>query len=445
MASGQGNSDQWNGQSWVQVDSTPQDEPYATFACVGANFCLSIGLNVQFSNWDGSTWGLGSTTIQVPTNTSAVGLESVSCPTISLCVAIGQDTSATTDLVAPLVDLYGSPPAASCSSLLVVGVRGSGEPGPGGNKATKSNPWYGGFGKTIQDVVNRIAAAVPSAGIQSLSYPAIPVNFNPRDFSKYSLAYLLSVNAGDNGLTSTISDVLSNCHNTRFLLAGYSQGAQVVAESYPLMSQADQSAVVGVVLIGDPYFNGSQANVDVGDYDSTLNGVLTSFPGGSPRIMSGNLALKTASFCHSGDYVCNFSPANAAKCVHACPHSRYSKNRLPDGSTYTTTASQFLLERYLNLPLNPLTITTKDLATVQVKQTAVYRVQLGALGGVAPYKWELQSGSLPVGLLVTHQGVLKGRPLVLDLPGVYTFSVTAFDTAGHRATALLHLTLLPRA
>lgn len=71
---------------------------------------------------------------------------------------------------------------------------------------------------------------------------------------------------------------------------------------------------------------------------------------------------------------------------------------------------------------------------------AAYRAVLAVGGGVAPYRWALESGRLPTGLALGVDGVLAGIPQEV---GQFAFGVRATDTAGTTATASLGLTVNP--
>ena len=72
----------------------------------------------------------------------------------------------------------------------------------------------------------------------------------------------------------------------------------------------------------------------------------------------------------------------------------------------------------------PLTITTSSLPGGYVSRG--YHVQLEAQNGTTPYKWSLDSGSLPKGLTLSEDGILGGVPLEA---GQFRFVVTAADGA----------------
>jgi hypothetical protein len=59
---------------------------------------------------------------------------------------------------------------------------------------------------------------------------------------------------------------------------------------------------------------------------------------------------------------------------------------------------------------------------------ARYEVQLVALGGGAPYHWNLEGGTLPPGIKLIEHGVLTGAA---DHAGEFQFSLSVRDSLGH--------------
>jgi hypothetical protein len=94
-----------------------------------------------------------------------------------------------------------------------------------------------------------------------------------------------------------------------------------------------------------------------------------------------------------------------------------------------------------NLPLTvnaaaaPITITPLTLPAAIVG--TAYTQALTAAGGVAPYKFAVTSGSLPVGFLLSTTGTITGTATAAETG---TFTVTATDSTGATGTAQLTLT-----
>jgi len=71
-----------------------------------------------------------------------------------------------------------------------------------------------------------------------------------------------------------------------------------------------------------------------------------------------------------------------------------------------------------------LKITTTSLPTGYLGKS--YSATLAATGGIAPYSWELDGGTLPAGLTLSPAGTLRGTPSVT---GGYGFTVRIYDSA----------------
>ena len=211
----------------------------------------------------------------------------------------------------------GPKPGAQATGCPVVfiGARGSGE---------DPQPIYsqGDFGmgelnlvvfSALRQSVNDLAPAP-----QGVQYPAIalaqgwdiPVfvgnaggaffNVDAGQFGRYRQ----SVQAGISWLTAYLEAPPSQpgCGQSRFVLSGYSQGAQVVADTVTALPSNYQSRIAAVVLFGDPQFNGHSA-ADRSTYIRGRDGVLSGISGARPEYPSW-LAGKVLSFCHADDPVC---------------------------------------------------------------------------------------------------------------------------------------------
>jgi len=76
-------------------------------------------------------------------------------------------------------------------------------------------------------------------------------------------------------------------------------------------------------------------------------------------------------------------------------------------------------------PVAQLVVTTASLPAAQLG--VFYSFELTAAGGVKPYTWSLQSGTLPHCLTLGADGVLSGTPCVA---GSYSFIVQVTDSGG---------------
>lgn len=91
----------------------------------------------------------------------------------------------------------------------------------------------------------------------------------------------------------------SGCRSTKFILAGYSQGAQVMGDA--LRKEEVRKSVAAVALFGDPYFNADSPS-GRGGFDPSLYGIF-----GPRSEWPSSLSGRIFSYCHWHDYVCNMS------------------------------------------------------------------------------------------------------------------------------------------
>lgn len=141
--------------------------------------------------------------------------------------------------------------AASCDNIKIIFARGSGQ--------LLGDQEYQHFKTELDSALaprNDIAYDFYELGTSSQNnhqYPATGLDF----FNTISAAisagtaaqYGNSVNEGVAELTSYISAISSSCPNTKFVLAGYSQGAQVITASTP---KINPSRIIYAATFGDP-------------------------------------------------------------------------------------------------------------------------------------------------------------------------------------------------
>ena len=85
-------------------------------------------------------------------------------------------------------------------------------------------------------------------------------------------------------------------------------------------------------------------------------------------------------------------------------------------------------------PVTELVINTASLAGATVGHA--YSAALSGSGGTQPYRWTVQAGSLPAGLVLAESGVISGTPLAA---GTANFTVKLADSGGASVTKALSL------
>ncbi|MBD9700383.1 cutinase family protein [Flavimobilis sp. GY10621] len=189
----------------------------------------------------------------------------------------------------------------SCKAqVAVIGARGSGE-----GQSAGTIP---GFGTRVSPVAQSIRSKMANGTkIRYLSaiYPAVEAS-NAVTAPK---VYQNSVNYGVSSVKSMVTKLVDNCPKTRIVLAGYSQGAQVMHGVARQLTGKYQKAISSIILIANPVNNMSDP-------------LMLSFTGGEklakPQTWRGVLArganlpsaygIRVLSVCAPKDVVCNAKP-----------------------------------------------------------------------------------------------------------------------------------------
>ncbi|HEX5989100.1 MAG TPA: cutinase family protein [Solirubrobacterales bacterium] len=194
--------------------------------------------------------------------------------------------------------MRGEPAGAkgSCAAVKVLAVRGSGDPDQAGP------------GRTLRPFVNQLKALADPGAVEmeGLRYDAVPID------SWRVVRYRHSVDQGVSRLVRLAKDRAKECGGTSLVLAGYSQGAQVVHEALPRLT-GTASHIGAVVLFGDPHFD-PHSRAALGTFSEKRHGILGlpehDFPAAFPHV---------ASFCRGGDWVCEGLPNTSYAHNHYAP------------------------------------------------------------------------------------------------------------------------------
>ncbi len=199
-----------------------------------------------------------------------------------------------------LLAVFGSTSSASaaCPPYEVIGARGSGQNDSKMLKQTEE------MGPEVHDfyVSLRVLLGSGVVGGYGVQYPAINVKSRSgvAAFLHLPGGYTDSVRAGVADVLARIEARRARCKDkTRFVLAGYSQGAQVMGD---VLGHADvRGSVAAVALFGDPYFNADSWSAR-GSFDSSYYGVF-----GPRDEWPSSLYGRVFSYCHYHDIICNMS------------------------------------------------------------------------------------------------------------------------------------------
>lgn len=135
----------------------------------------------------------------------------------------------------------------ACADFVFIGVRGSGE-----------SP---GYGPTVTRVRDGLASRWTKGTVRQLwlEYPAsdphtlanVPMQSLLLDQPMPTTEYFTSAETGAKNLATVLADSANRCPAERTILAGYSQGAQVITSALDAVPQAP-SRLAAAILIGNP-------------------------------------------------------------------------------------------------------------------------------------------------------------------------------------------------
>lgn len=134
-----------------------------------------------------------------------------------------------------------------CASVLFVGVRGSGEPVPYGDTVTRVRNNIKAATMSLEGTVREVWLDYAAADPHTLS--RLPVDQLLLADALPDSEYFESVAAGARELGRVLSDSGSRCPSERVVVAGFSQGAEVVTTA---LATADPTRFAGIVVAGNP-------------------------------------------------------------------------------------------------------------------------------------------------------------------------------------------------
>ncbi|WP_378733328.1 cutinase family protein [Nocardia brasiliensis] len=276
-------------------------------------------------------------------------------------------TAAVIAAAATAVTIVGATTATAdpgCAPLTAILVPGTTETNPAANPAQPAG--------LLTTIGNGLSARYGGdIDVRYLPYTAAPA------------PYRASANNGVTALSSMLSGL---CASTRVVLAGYSQGADVVGDATAAIGQGqgplDPARVLGVGLISDPRRDPATPQLGA---PATGQGIA------GPRADFGALAARVRTVCATGDLYCSTNP-QAAPALSAIGRAFTGSNALPDsaGDSSAPTPS----------------------AGTDLDPSSVTRQVVIVLGGLAEV-----AANLPT--IVDDLGQLPARLAAGDLPGLH--------------------------
>ncbi len=234
-----------------------------------------------------------------------------------------------------------------CTPVLLITARGTDEPPQTGNLLS---PVMRHVRDTLVNAHEEYRKNPVSGGSNPYKTASLLASTNNTAiFSHYDLEYSATAEFGDSSpegmrrLIDTVNNQATLCPDQKILLAGYSQGAFVIAESLtkadqrligPGVGEITESAaaqIAGIIFYGDPRFVSNEPYT-YGTFKPGRDGTLPRLPGALDAH-----ATKIRSFCVATDIVCQSMQA-----VREDGHVEYFKNGMQQ------LGAEFLLERLAN-------------------------------------------------------------------------------------------------
>lgn len=285
-------------------------------------------------------------------------------------------------------------------------------------------------------------------GVWSNPYPAIGLGLYPNE-SKLNFVhaidghYMDSVQQGKDALTAEIKSIVATCPTTNIYLGGYSQGAEVAGDVYQSLGGAN---IAGMVLFGDPRFNGKSLGDQGTDYDPNSNGVFADFdvqasltaitgspgPGIRGNYVAGN--TKVMSFCNGGDPVCQGpSISNLLAAGMSMTHAgdTYAGKQY-NGVTYPQLAANFFLTGRTRIP-TPSGGVANQVTNFQINGTSATYV--GMSGTLQLTSVTANTANVTYYLDVDTVGYTKPIATVGGYSHAYAFDTVAWKLIGTHSIA----------
>lgn len=250
----------------------------------------------------------------------------------------------------------------SCADTVVIGV-------PGTFQGLQHNPGKTDtvslLGPQVADAVTAIASELDNIVVQFVSYEAVGASWNDAIDAKISYddsTYQRSKDGGYATARSAVANTNSACPSSKFLLAGYSQGAHIAGDLAQSIlhgnGPVDPSKLAGALLIADPGYNGASPRAtefqydgpkwDDDKFDSSKNVV---FKNDDRWNVSGSLGTRAAfnesdpivSICVFGDFICD-TGATTNVATKQWMHDIYGNVNYENSKPLTTWAGKTVAE-----------------------------------------------------------------------------------------------------
>ncbi|MGR6320792.1 cutinase family protein [Micromonospora soli] len=343
----------------------------------------------------------------------------------------------------------------NCGRALFIGARGSGESGSDNDglgipvTATRDSLLAYAQRTTLS------ASDIHFESVPATQYPAISIPGaileNGGLPSAFWAAYEGSVSDGSNWLTLRLLNRARSCPNERFVLVGYSQGAQVVTDALITLQSVPSitKRIAGVVLFGSPVFSPNDQTINVElpkkiAWSSSRQGIYRALRSQAPLGSTSQLnvvgnEVHIGSWCLTKDAICNYSAGDSRALVDgSSTHFEYPQFAKDAGKTLADDIKAAVFKKVPPPPNAPLELSVDSGVLPHAQQGLAYEQPITVGGGRPPYTLDPEplSGGLPPGITVGDALDLRGTP---TRPGTFQFELGVTDALGQRATAAFTL------
>lgn len=181
---------------------------------------------------------------------------------------LGALTAMLMALMLLLNSAIAAPPANAISS--------AGQTTGSGELDSRATSGKDNMGQVVTDLSDRLEESYAGTGTtyskHGVPYAPISIANVLDNFPLHRGRYQASADKGVKNLNAYLTKFMNLPCSGKVILAGYSQGADVVMRSYKALSPVAQQRVIAVVLFGDPYFN-PYASYDRGTFTLRPDGV----------------------------------------------------------------------------------------------------------------------------------------------------------------------------
>lgn len=286
-----------------------------------------------------------------------------------------------------------------CSDVMVVFARGSGQPSGNSNEDRENK-------KEQTMFLDRMLAHAPKGinlVVQQLEYPAIGANVNLKGLpfwfdAKFSLneknSYLESESEGVQNAYELLNKQVNSCPNQRFVLGGYSQGAQVMGDLFQQAGSKIRDKIAYAALFGDPKFNRDSFSAR-GDYYYGSHGLIA-----ARSEYPDDLRGKISSWCKSSDGICEGKISTAFGDISR--HNTYPEREIPVAVNEAVLALRSYYSAFDSSHIQPGIFADKADIAIVSESTAQMRTTLQVLQNQNQWFQKLTSISpdLRLGLVV---------------------------------------------